>query len=197
MGGPKGPQAWDPRGPGLQGPCASLSRSGLSQNQLCDFGQAGRAIPDCSFLLCEMGGMKDLPPGDATYQTPPGDGRQSGLGSCGARAAAAFAAHLRATTGTPPHPTPTPPAGTKPAARGKGALSEVFPSGPHGGLPRRAPSRRPVPPQRPPSRLRPGQRTQCRPRSLPARLPFPQVGGNGWGLRAQPRPGRFRAAELR
>lgn len=35
-----GPQAWDPPRPGLQGPCASLSQSGLGPNRLGDFGRA-------------------------------------------------------------------------------------------------------------------------------------------------------------
>lgn len=80
-----GPQAWDPPRPGLQGPCASLSKSGLGPNQLHDFGRADRAIPDRSFLLCKMGGMKDLPRGAATCQEPPGDRRRIGLGSWGRR----------------------------------------------------------------------------------------------------------------
>lgn len=45
----------------MQGSCASLGKSELGRNQLSDFRQTGRAILDCSFLLCERGGMKDLP----------------------------------------------------------------------------------------------------------------------------------------
>lgn len=71
-----GPQAWDPPRPGLQGPCASLSQ--LGTNQLRDFGPADRAIPDCSFLLCEMGGMEDLPRRAAACQEPQGSGRGTG-----------------------------------------------------------------------------------------------------------------------
>lgn len=45
----------------MQGSCAALWKSELGRNQRSDFGQAGRAILDCSFLLCEMGGRNAGP----------------------------------------------------------------------------------------------------------------------------------------
>lgn len=122
----------------MRGSCASLWKSGLGRNQRSDFRQTGSAILDCSFLLCEMGGTKDLPRGAATCQAPPGDRRRSGLGCWGAGAAAAG---QRASGPPRARPGPRGQPGAAAAARGQRALPEVFPSGRHGALARGSPPR--------------------------------------------------------
>lgn len=130
-GGPTGSQAWDPPRPGLQGPCASLSQSGLGPNQLRDFGRADWAIPDCSVLLCEMGGTKDLPRRAAACQEPRGGGRGRGRGSRWRYAGTAAAARLWVARGRHHGHAPPP-------VDGRGPRRQCGARGPPGGLPNSA-----------------------------------------------------------